>query len=503
MYYRTYISKMNSIIKDSELNTGINPISELIYGKNLTRVLCYFDHTKVKEMMENGTMPDKSKISHRLKITNAGSVDFSMLHHCETSSIDDSKKRRASSFDLIFFLIPKTWDAGKGFDYTRNALNEDYYDTRQRDRNRLVSTDGCNWYQRRNGLPWDEPGVYSNFTLSNEYDNFSSDKGSKIIFARQRFDIGGENIDVDITDIFNKFVSGELENNGIGIAFTPALERLGEDKNASVSTVENYVGFFTNKTNTFFEPFVETKYCDYINDDRGNFVIDKDNKLYLYCNIGGNLADLDENPTVTVTDGYENIVTDANGALLENIEAKHYSTGVYYIDLKISHNDREPDTMLYDAWSNIKYNGSELDPVELDVTLKNVNMFFNIGDRVENTERLIPSIAGINDNENIFRFNDIRKVKVILRENYSNNYVNTVTGIEYRVYVLDGEREITVIPYENVNKTFLEYYFILDTTILLPQKYYIDIRVNNGEETLTYKNLCHFNIVSSLDNKYS
>ena len=114
---------MNSIIKGYDINTGINPISELVYGKNLTRILCYFDHTKIKKLMEDGTMPDKSKITHRLKITNAGSTDYSMLHHTETSSIDGSLKRRASSFDLIFFLIPKTWDRGKGFDYNANEFN--------------------------------------------------------------------------------------------------------------------------------------------------------------------------------------------------------------------------------------------------------------------------------------------------------------------------------------------------------------------------------------------
>ena len=54
--------------------------------------------------MEDGTMPDKSKITHRLKITNAGSTDLSMIHHCEQSSIDASLKKRASSFDKKHFL---------------------------------------------------------------------------------------------------------------------------------------------------------------------------------------------------------------------------------------------------------------------------------------------------------------------------------------------------------------------------------------------------------------
>ena len=94
MIYKSYIKKVNSIIKGSYINTSINPISELIYGKNVTRILLYFDHCKIKKMMEDGTMPDESKITHRLKLTNAGSIDHTMIHHKETSSIDNSIKQR-------------------------------------------------------------------------------------------------------------------------------------------------------------------------------------------------------------------------------------------------------------------------------------------------------------------------------------------------------------------------------------------------------------------------
>lgn len=501
MITKTYLSKMNSIIKGSDLNTGINPVSELLYGKNTSRVLIYFDHSKIKKMMEDGTMPDKSKITHRLKITNAGSLDFTLLHQIDESSVSECQRRRASSFDLIFFLIPKTWDNGKGFDYSHSDYMQDYYDTKSPGwGNRLVSTDGCNWYQRRNGLKWDEPGIYSNETLSNEYDNFSSESGSSIVFARQRFDIGGENIDLDITEIVNKFVSGELENNGIGIAFTPALERLGEDEYSVLSAVENYVGFFTPRTNTFFEPFVETQYHDYINDDRANFVMNKDNKLYLYCNLGGQLTDLDELPTVTVKDSEEEIVTDAYGRVMENIEASHFAKGVYYIDLKIS--DKESDTMIFDTWSNLKYNGSTLEDVELDVTLKSPNVFFNIGNRLEANERFTPNVSGINDSEDIKR-GDIRKLKITARVQFSSQDYELINGIETRLYVRDGTRELDVLPWEPVHKTFLENYTVIDTNILIPQRYYLDIKIKYGMEEIIHHDVVHFNIVDDINNRYA
>ena len=501
MYTFTYLSKMNSIIKGSEINTGINPVLEVLYGKNTARVLCFFDHSKVKKMMEDGTFPDWSKITHRLKITNAGSVDFTLLHQKETSSVGNCLKRRASSFDLIFFLIPKEWDAGKGFDYSRSEFLEDFYDNKNEwFGNRLVSTDGCNWYQRRNGLKWDEEGVYSNDTLANEYDNFATESGSSIVIARQRFEVGGENIDIDITDIFNKFVTGELENHGIGIAFSPMLERLGENDDTLTSNMENYLGLFGPRTNTFFEPYVETHYADYIDDDRANFVLNKDNKVYLYCNLGGQLTDLDELPTVTVTDDNGDVVTDAYGNELSNITPNHFSKGVYYIDLKIT--GREPDTMLYDTWDNIIYNGTKMDPVELDFTLKNTNMFFNIGNRLEENSRFTPNVSGINDAESIKR-GDLRKLKINARVEYTTQDYELISGIEARLYVMDGMRELDVFPWEPVNKTFLENYMMIDTSILIPQTYYVDIKIKYGMEEIIHHDVLHFNIVNDITNKYA
>ena len=49
MVYKTYISKFNTIISNSKINTGINPISELVYVNDyiVSRALIYFDHLKI------------------------------------------------------------------------------------------------------------------------------------------------------------------------------------------------------------------------------------------------------------------------------------------------------------------------------------------------------------------------------------------------------------------------------------------------------------------------
>ena len=489
MVYKTYISKFNTIISNSKLNTGINPISELVYGHDniVSRALLYFDHTQVKKLMDDGIMPNMSKMKHVLHITNAGSIDFTQLHQKETSSINDNKKIRATSFDIIFFLIPKPWDRGKGFDYSRNYLNVDFYSKTVVDPKRLISTDGSNWFQRMNGLPWDEEGIYTNDTLPKEYDKFSANEDS-IIICRQHFDVGNENISIDITDTFNKFLTGELENCGIAMAYSPLLE-------VSDSEYENYIGFLTDKTNTFFEPFVETRYSDVILDDRSNFVLNKDNKLYLYCTIGDTLQDLDNNPTVTIKNSEDEVIME--------LESQKHTRGIYYVDLKLSKGDFEVDTMLYDTWGNISYQGTKLDDVELDFVLKDTPNFFNIGNSLSVTNATFtPSITGIKEKEQIKR-GDIRKMIITAKPSYTINTTQLVDNIDIRLYVRDGTREIDVIEWDSINKAFSENFYILDTNILIPQRYYVDVRITYGMNSIIHHDVLSFDIVDDLNNKYA
>ena len=499
MVYKTYLSKFNTIISGSKLNTGLNPIAELVYGHDtvVSRILMYFDHNKVKELMGNGSMVDISKMKHTLHITNAGSIDFTQLHQKETSSINSRTKIRATSFDIIFFLIPKPWDRGKGFDYSRNFINMDFYCQKKVniDPERLVSEDGCNWFQRMNGLKWDEPGVYSNDKLSEEYDKFSTGEES-IVIGRQHFDVGNENINLDITDVFNKFLYGDLENYGIGMAFSPMLE-------ISDSEYENYIGFLTDKTNTFFEPFVETRYDDQVLDDRANFVLGKRNRLYLYCTIGDHLEDLSLNPTVTIRNGEGEIIRDATGREMTWIMSKRQSKGVYYIDVKLSRSDFEPNTMLYDSWTNIQYQGTLLDDVELDFVIKESANYFNIGNSLSTTDvTFSPTTAGIKEKEQIKR-GDIRKLVIQAKPSYTNNTVQLLDSMDIRLYVKDGTREIDVIEWDKVNKAFIENYYIIDTSILIPQRYFVDIRIKYGMNMIVHHDVLSFDIVDDLNNKYA
>lgn len=471
---RTYLEKCNTIVKDNHANLSLNPIMEINYGNMLSRGIIYFDHTKVKKLVDNKTYPDINKLKHILHMTNTSSIVDKNINRCGMDSQMNGHKQRAASFDLIFFLIPNEWDNGKGFDYVMDLYNGEH---------RGVSTDGSNWYKFRNHFRWVEDGIYSTETLSRELDLATSMNGnlSDKIIGFQHFDYGNENIELDITCLMNKFITGEIKNYGIGIAYAPSFEGMN-------TKLSQYVGFFTNHTRGFFEPYVETTYNDIIKDDRTNFYLDKDNKLYFYSIIGGNYTNLDEIPTCIIND--------------TNYEVKQATKGIYYIDINLSSNDYDIDTMLYDNWSNIIYKGHRFKDVELQFVTKSDESYFKFGlpNEGNNDNEIVPSLYGIGVNERILQ-GDIRKVNVECKIPYSSKQMRAVDGLEYRLYVNEGTEEYEVINWQKVEIGYNENYFLINTNELIPHRYFIDIKVKKGLEEFIYKKSLQFDIVSITNNK--
>lgn len=467
---KTYISKSNTIVKDSCVNMGLNSVMELNFGSIISRGMIYFDHTKVKKLLEDKTYPDISKLHHTLKMTNVASLSPFTIHKPCMEKYDNDFKERATSFDLIFFLINKEWDCGKGFDFVRDM---------HRGTHIAYSQEGSNWFQYRNYFKWDEEGIYTNDTLSKEMDKFTSNTGnlSKIIIGYRHFDYGNENIELDITDTFNKFLNGELTNYGIGIAFAPSYENV-------IIRKPQYIGFFTQHTNSFFEPYVETTYDNVIEDDRANFYLNKDNKLYFYASVGGNYVNLDELPICTI-----------NGS---QIASKQATKGIYYVDINLSSDKCESDTMIYDKWSNIKYKGNVLEDVELSFVTKSPQGYFSLGlpSFKEETE-YIPSVYGIDDDEQIKR-GDIRKVNVECRIPYTTNQLRSVEGIDYRLYVLEGENQYDVISWNKVERGYNENYFLINTNDLIPHRYYVDLRIHKNLEVFNHPHVLEFDIINDV-----
>ena len=476
----TFFDKSNTIVYGENVNLSLNPVMELCYGGIVTRGIIHFDVSRLRELYHDKSYMDLSKLKHRLKMTNTGSLNMHG-YHCSGSKVPTNmgEMERSSSFKLIFFLIPKHWDAGKGFDYSIDVF-EGWHTS--------YSENGSNWFNATTEDGWEYPGIYNIDQMYNAMDNgigffsdITSDYNGPIIIAEQRFEYGNESIDVDITDAVNMFITGELENHGIGIAFAPDFED-------SCPKHTQYVGFFTCHTNSFFEPYVETIYEDNIRDSRNLFYLDKpNNRLYLYTTEAGLPINLDQLPTCKIG--------------CNEYTVSQSEKGAYYIELGMNSSETEPETMFYDEWDNIYIHGNKMPPVEMYFTTRSSQGYYEIGmsTAYNGVKKAVPCLYGIGNGERLQR-NEIRQVGVDFIIPYTKEQVSDTYCTQYRVYVNMGEKEIDVIGWQNVDTEYIRSSFRLDTASFLPNRYHIDVKARCGREEIVHKDVMQFEIVSDATN---
>jgi hypothetical protein len=464
MVIRTYFDKNNTLIRNTLTNTARNPIVELYYGGDsssleFSRYIFHFDETTLRDLYSGGTFPDITKMTHTLKMTNTGLFDTDLLNTTASNGMS-----RTCSFDLIAFTINQVWDEGTGYDYRLPVLITGTTD---------FATVPSNWSYSQTLIPWTNSGVYS-----------GSPTG--ITIATQHFDLGNENLEMDITNAVNAIITGDT-NYGFGIAFPHDYELTSSDG-------LNYVGFFSKFTQTFYEPYIETTYSEKIKDDRGKFYLDKPNKLYLYVNLGNMPTNLDTIPSV--------IVYDQNGVQFSSYttsDVTHVTKGVYSIDIMVPTTTDYTDCVGFtDLWCNIMINGVSRPDVELDFVLADAGSYYNIGNSDTMPQEYGFSIHGIKMEEKIIR-GDIRKVLVSARIPYTVNQKSIIDNLQYRLYVKEGRNELTVIDYEDVERAFTNNYFLLDTASLIPNTYYLDLKVESNYQVTTIKDAVNFDIVGQVE----
>ena len=467
MVYRTYIDKDNTIVYNTLINTGKNPIAELYYGgkenqPDYTRHLIYFDVSDLQTKYSNGELGDLSNVTHTLRMTNSSFFDRDLQAQ---KALDN--KVRTSSFNLILFRIDEFWDEGCGYDYQQ-------YEGIQPHDNITFVESASNWLYSSGATQWTEPGVYSG-------------SPSAITITIQHFDQGSENIEMDITDEVNTLITGGTgtTNYGYGIAFERDLEIIEV-------IPSRYVGFFTRHTQTYYEPFVETVYDSVIRDDRKTFYRVKLNRLYFYTNLGGEPVNLDNNPTVEVKDG--------SGVLFSSYTSNdvvRQTKGVYYIELFVPITESDC-TIFTDTWSDIEIGNINRPDVTLQFEIKDDTEYYRFGDDESLPIEYGMNLSGIRRDEKIKR-GDLRKVFVNVREPYTINQSSVIDGLQYRVWIREGNTEVNVIDWMDVNRTYLKNYFILDTSWMIPNEYYIDIKLTSNLLVKTYTNTMKFNIVNQVD----
>jgi len=157
---RTYFSKDNTIVRNSYVNTGRNPIVELFHGGSLnvnelkySRYIFDFDFTEILKKLERKEAT-LSEMTHTLKITNTSTFDEQQF--CKTFDSCIGEIQRANCFDLILFEVPESWCEGGGYDYAPvNTSNSD----------KTYCESSSNWFIREDmATCWSNNGIYSDPT---------------------------------------------------------------------------------------------------------------------------------------------------------------------------------------------------------------------------------------------------------------------------------------------------------------------------------------------------
>jgi len=479
----SYFNRNNTIVYNSYVNTGRNPVVQLYYGDGglstpvgYSRFIFDLDLSLLKEKLSTGVISTEcgNNMKHILKMTNTSYFSKDLLN---TSMPDGSL--RATSFDLILFRIPpkdydvdqpQYWDEGVGYDY--------YNIPEQLGYNKEYSVRPSNWFQTTTLDNWEQPGIYDN-TNGGTFP-FSA----LTIVDLQHFEFGNENIEFDMTQEINNLLIGGIVNPvGWGIAYLPGVENL-------TGTTGSYsVGFFTRHTQTFYEPYLETTYDDLILDNRNSFSLGKVNKLYLYIYEDGDFKNLDYAPKVTISDSSGIPIVG-----LVNLQSCLRTKGVYEITIPALIGYKTP-CMFTDTWSDIKLNGFSLPNQINEFTLYPIKKSIQIGTNTNDPSQYGFNYYGIKQNEKIIN-SDIRKVGVIIKEAYTTNKQLPNIDGKYRIYVREGQTEVAVQDWTELNRTPNEYYFIFDTRDKIPNEYYIDIQVTTSGQVNTYKRQIKFQIVN-------
>jgi hypothetical protein len=421
-------------------------------------------------------------------MTNTSSFDNELLN-----SFMSNERRRATSFDLILWRIPKFsgatgnpqyWDEGVGYDYNdfniaQNSANGGISPLTYVD-SRAYSTRPSNWYQTTTLSGWSQNGIYNN---KNEGAvNYSG----LTIVARQHFELGNEDLNMDMTNEINGILNGSITGvTGWGISYLPQIENI-------TGLTESYsVAFFSRHTQTFYQPYLLTNYNDLITDDRNLFLKNQENKLFLYVYQNGDFANLDSDPFVRIEDRNGTAV-----AGMSSLTTCLKTKGVYEVTVPNGFSNYPTPCIFYDVWSGLTINGQSIPNVTNQFTLQPYTSGIQIGSVSKEPEIFGFDFYGILQNEKILN-TDIRKVGVTIKKAYTGQVLLLDVSGFYRVYVMEGTTEVLVQDWTPLNRTPNEYYFIFDMRDKIPNQYFVDIQVNTSGEKDTYKRQLTFSIVNT------
>ncbi len=469
--FRLYPIKENSIASGSyqEYNSSQNQIANLWYGggvfynniyreNTISRHLLYFDLTELQSKIYSKEIMSGNVVSYKLKIFNAIPEDKVLQKEFQSNPL---YKQIAHSYDLIVFPINKDWDEGKGYD----LLEQNYI---AKAPGQLSITGYSNWQSATTLTAWNEPGIFTNPTASTS------------TYGIQHFETGGEDLDVDITGIVAGWLSGSSTNYGLGIAFGRPFELISSDTRYITS-------FYTKHTNSAFKPYLEVTYNQIINDDRNEVVNNRISRLFLYTFSANTPVNIFSADSVSIqTSSGINVYT--------GLTINQLSKGVYYVDVWMSGTTK--GQKFKDIWKGISFN-PPYDQQNITQTFEIKENYYTSNQRDVND--YVITTYGI-DNNAILSNEEVQRIYIDTRINYSNTRPNVDFGLEYKL-MMNGKMEL--IPWTKTNSVIIngvfKSYIDLDTSWLLNnQNYQIYFRIND----LGTKKVLSEKIIFKIINKF-
>lgn len=430
--------KINMVDRATDANMGASDILEVfsIYGQATTSSL-EASRILIQFPVDNIITDRNSK-----KIGVSGNVDF----YLKLSNAPHTYST-PSNFTLVVSPLSRSWDEGTGLDM------ETYLDSG-------VS----NWYSSSNSQTW----------LSGGGDFLNID-------YKQYFDSGIEDLEINITDLVEKWIDSTITNNGLLIRLT------GSQENSSISYYTKK--FFGRGSEFFFKrPWIEARTNDSIRDGRSNFVAsssllsaeDNLNTLFLYNRFRGILKNI---PSIgTGSDIYISLYAgttkpNSPALILHNGDTKvqggFYKTGIYTASVAIN----TTSSYLYDVWFSGSYPESSGSVIFATGSI-NVQEHF-----AEDNTKNIEYIINITNLKKVYSNNELATFRFFARDKNWNPNLYTVASkdienisIERMFYkivrIQDG---FEVIPYGTGSKQHTKLscdsqgnYFDLDMSALEP-----------------------------------
>jgi len=245
-------------------NMGAADILEVfsIYGQastassELSRVLVEFDTDSISAARTAGTIPASGSVDFYLRMYDA--------EHVESTPRD---------FTLTVAAISQSWNEGTGLDtvnYTDLGVS--------------------NWIKAATSTNWT---TFQGDVQGGSFHTGSSNHSSASMHTSQSFEIGTEDLNVNVTEIVEEWIKGTTGSYGFGIFLTSSQETEAESY---------YTKKFFARGSEYFHrrPVLEARWNDVVADDSSNFYLsssrapseDNLNTLYFYNYIRGQLVDI-------------------------------------------------------------------------------------------------------------------------------------------------------------------------------------------------------------------